>query len=74
MKGLGGGKEQKSKSTHQAGKNKGFTQAPDQVQMPGKKGKKHVGRVENREVPLVRDVTHSSTQESGEPPCRESDI
>ena len=69
-----GGKEQKSKSTHQAGPNKGFKSEPDQVQMPGKKGKSMVGRIENSEAPLIRDVKHSASQEDGSPPAHESDI
>jgi hypothetical protein len=75
MGGVGaGGKEQKSKSTHQAGPSKGFGSKPDQVQMPGKTGKGQVGRVEPAESPLVRDVSHSATQESGEKPSSESNI
>ncbi|OFX04243.1 MAG: hypothetical protein A3E78_13770 [Alphaproteobacteria bacterium RIFCSPHIGHO2_12_FULL_63_12] len=69
-----GGKEQKSKSTHQAGKSRGFKQAGDQVQMPGKKGKGQFGRVEPSEAPLIHDVDHSVTQEDGSEPARESNI
>ena len=70
-----GKKEQKSKSTHQAGRSKGFNQAEDEVQMPGAKGAGQIGRLDNEESAMVHEASHSSTtQEDGSEPSRESDI
>ena len=69
------GKEQKSKSSHQAGRSKGFRQEEDEVQMPGAKGAGQIGRLDNEESAMVHEASHSSTtQDDGSEPARQSDI